>query len=112
LSIKQNKTKSLHHCTCETCQQHPYSETAQEHRAINRLLAILDEKSRRRFVGLFALSVEHGDIQRLIEITGLSRNTICRGRDEIKRVEPPTTQDRLRRVGGGRKMVEKKTRKS
>jgi hypothetical protein len=112
VSIKQNRTKSLHQCTCETCQQHPRSETAKEHRAINRLLAILDEKSRRRFVGLLALTAEHGDIQRLIEITGLSRNTICRGRDEIERVEPHATHDRLRRAGGGRKMVEKKTRKS
>lgn len=108
--MRQNKTKPLHQCTCQTCQQHPRSDTAHEHRAINRLLAILDEKSRRRFVGLLALTAEHGEIQRLIEITGLSRNTICRGRAEIERVEPGDLRDRLRRAGGGRKAVEKKTR--
>lgn len=108
--MRQNKTKPLHQCTCQTCQQHPRSDTAHEHRAINRLLAILDEKSRRRFVGLLALTAEHGEIQRLIEITGLSRNTICRGRAEIERVEPRDLRDRLRRAGGGRKAVEKKTR--
>jgi hypothetical protein len=47
----------------------------------------------------------------LIEITGLSRNTICRGRDEIRRAEPLATRERVRRAGGGQKRVEKKTRK-
>jgi len=110
--MDQYKTKPPHQCTCETCQDYPRSETAKEHRAINRLLAILDEKSRRRFVGLLAINAEQGDIQRLMEITGLSRNTICRGRDEIKRIEPSDTRGRLRRAGGGRQAVEKKTRKS
>jgi hypothetical protein len=110
--MKQNKAKPPHQCACETCQQHPRSEPAQQHRVINRLLAILDEKNRRRFVGLLALTAEHGDIQRLVEITGLSRNTICRGRDEIKRVESRDVRNRIRRAGGGRKAVEKKTRKS
>ena len=73
---------------------------------------MLDEKSRRRFVGLLALSAKHGDIQRLIEITGLSRNTICRGRNEIERVEPLATRERVRRAGGGQKRVEKKIPKS
>ena len=110
--MNKHKTKPLHQCACETCQQHPRSETAEEHRAINRLLAGLDEKNRRRFAGLLAINAEHGDIQRLIEITGLSRNTICRGRDEIKRIEPRDTRRRVRRAGGGRHVVEKKTRKS
>lgn len=75
-------------------------------------MAMLDEKSRRRFAGLLAMIPEHSQIQRLIEITGLSRNTICRGRDEIQRIEPRDSLNRVRRVGGGRKAVEKKTRKS
>jgi hypothetical protein len=104
--------RPLHQCECQICCQHPHSETAKEHRAINRLLVTLDEKSRRRFAGLLALTAKHGDIQRLIEITGLSRNTICRGRDEIKRVEPPATRKRIRRAGGGQKPVEKKSRES
>ena len=110
--MNQYKTRPLHQFACETCQHYPRSETAKEHRAINRLLATLDEKSRRRFAGLLVINAEHGDIQRLIEITGLSRNTICRGRDEIKRIEPRNTRVRVRRAGGGRQAVEKKTRKS
>ncbi len=104
--------KLLHQCDCDICRQLPRSETAKEHRAINRLLVTLDEKSRRRLVGLLALTAQHGDLQRLIEITGVSRNTICRGRDEIKRVEPLVTRERVRRPGGGQKPVAKKSRKS
>jgi len=52
---------------------------AKEHQAINRVVAGLDEKNRRRFVGVLALQWGRGGIARLIEITGLSRNTICRG---------------------------------
>ena len=104
--------KPLHQCECEVCRERPRSETAKEHRAINRLLATLDEKSRRRFIGVLALTANHGDLQRLIEITGLSRNTICRGRDEIKRAEPRATRARIRRAGGGSVRVEKKTRRS
>jgi len=110
--MNKYKTRPLHKCVCETCQLYPLGETAKEHRAINHLLATLDEKSRRRFAGLLAINAEHGDIQRLIEITGLSRNTICRGRDEIKRIEARDTRGRIRRAGGGRQAVEKKTRKS
>jgi len=109
--MKQSKTKLLHQCTCETCQQHPYSEIAKEHRAINRVLAILDEKSRRRFVGLLASQLDHGGTQLLIEITGLSRNTICRGRVEVQRVEPGILRHRVRGLGGGRQKVEKKTQR-
>ena len=110
--MKQNQTRPVHQCTCQTCQLRPYSETAKQHRAINRVLAGLDEKNRRRFVGLLALTAHHGGIQSLIEITGLSRNTICRGREEIKRVESPPLRNRIRRRGGGRETLEKKSRKS
>lgn len=83
---------------------------AEHHRAINRVLVTLDERNRRRFVGLLALQWGQGGIQHLIAITGLSRNTICRGREEIqypKRAAPP---GRIRRSGAGRKRVEKNIR--
>src|SRR5215475_16150895 len=71
--MNQYKTRPLHQCACETCQHYPRSETVKEHRAINRLLATLDEKSRRRFAGLLVITAKHGGIQRLIEITGDQR---------------------------------------
>ena len=38
-------------CTCYSCLMQPQGEIAEEHRAINRLVAGMDEKRRRRFVG-------------------------------------------------------------
>ncbi|HSD85478.1 MAG TPA: hypothetical protein VLG46_16570 [Anaerolineae bacterium] len=101
-----------HVCTCEICQRHPYSSTAEHHRAINRVLGTLDEKNRRRFVGLLALQWGRGGVQRLIEITGLSRNTIGRGAEELQHPGRAPSTDRIRQAGAGRKRVEKKRRGS
>lgn len=81
---------------------------AEHHRAINRVLATLDERNRRRFVGLLAAQWGRGGIQRLIEITGMSRNTICRGREDIQHPGRALT-GRTRRPGAGRTRVEKST---
>jgi hypothetical protein len=48
-------------------------------------------------------------VQHLIEITGISRNTIIRGRDEVE--HPRKAPGRgIRRRGGGRQPVEKNSR--
>jgi len=91
------------------CRAYPASATAKEHRAINRVLTTLDEKSRRRFVGLLALQWGWGSIERLRQVTGLSRPTIRRGRDEVQRVEDRTHPGRVRAAGAGRPEVEKNT---
>ncbi len=104
--------RSVHVCICEHCQSHPDSPLAEDHRAINRVLVTLDEKNRRRFVGLLAHQWGRGGVQRLIEITGLSRNTIVRGREELQHARRMGSADRVRRVGAGRKRVEKNSRVS
>jgi hypothetical protein len=96
---------TVHQCQCEQCQHHPFSEIAKQHRALNRLLAHLDEKSRRRLAGLFALRHMQGGLQAIHQITGLSRMTIRRGRDEIQRIDRSPS---IRRPGGGRHLLEKK----
>jgi hypothetical protein len=80
---------------------------AQHHRSINRLLARVDEKSRRRIVGLLATQQPHGGLEALHHITGLSCTTIRRGRDEIQRLD---FSPGIRAAGGGRKPVEKNIR--
>ena len=109
---RSKRERIIHQCACPVCDQHPYSELAQEHRALNRVLATLDEKERRRIVGLLALKPGHGDTQRLVDITGLSRNTIVKGRREVSRFEAAGLRGRTRRAGGGRCAVEKNTRTS
>lgn len=67
----------------------------------------LNEKNRRRFAGVLAQQWGRGGVQRVIEITGLSRNTIVRGGDETHRLETKSIATRVRQAGGGRKVVEK-----
>ena len=99
------RTRSVFHiCECPACKEHPYSKVAKEHKAINQVLAGLDEKNRRRFIGL--LASQQKNISLLSQITGLSRNTIYRGQSEV---EHPSKNPVLgvRRSGGGRMPVEK-----
>jgi hypothetical protein len=107
--MKTEKQHSVHKCQCVTCHHHPTSAAAKAHRAINRVLAALDEKNRRRFVGLLALQWGRGGLERLHEMTGLSRPTIRRGCREIQRAEPRSERGRVRKAGGGRRAVEKNT---
>jgi hypothetical protein len=109
--MKQSSKPNVHQCVCQTCQQHPYSAAAEEHQAINRIVAGLDEKNRRRFAGLLALQWGRGGIRRLIEITGISRNTISRGRAEVQRADRATA-GRVRQTGAGRRAVEKNSQGS
>jgi hypothetical protein len=111
VSMPNSKLHRLHVCTCAPCQQHPSSIGARHHNAINRVLATLDEKNRRRFAGLLALQGGHGSILPLSQITGLSRHTIRRGKAEIEHQRPKATP-RIRRPGGGRPAAEKNSRAS
>jgi len=108
--MKAKKKLSIHKCTCTTCGQHPQSAVAKEHRAINRVLGVLDEKGRRRFVGLLALQWGRGGPAQLSQITGLSRPTIRRGRDEVQKAERAAERVRVRRAGAGRPLAEKNSR--
>ncbi len=96
---------ALHICECATCQQHPYSRVAKDHKAINQVLTGLDERNQRRFVGL--LANQQGNISLLSEITGLSRNTIYRGQSEVENPSKNLVLVGARRPGGGRTLVEK-----
>ena len=110
--MKSKEKRIVHQCTCTVCRAYPHGTTSKEHRAINRVLVSLDEKSRRRFGGLLALQWGWSGVTRTSEITGLSRPTIRRGRDEVQRVERGVERGRVRQAGAGRCPVEKNTRNS
>jgi DNA-binding phage protein len=103
-----DQPRMVHSCRCLCCQQWPGSDLAQDHSAINRVLASLNEKGRRLFVGLLARQRGHGGVVELATITGMSRTTIRRGLLDLQRT-PLAVTDRVRRAGGGRKRVEKKS---
>src|SRR5438270_2222447 len=97
--------QTIHRCSCPECCREPDGTVAREHRAINRIIACTDERSRRLVAGFLARLYGHGGITLLARITGLDRNTIARGRRELDRDDtlPP---GRVRRPGGGPKRLE------
>src|ERR1700759_5345545 len=99
---------TAHVCRCETCRESPRGAEAMEHRKLNRVVSLLDEKQARRVVGLLAEREGHGGIALLSRVTGMSRTTIAQGQRELVG-EDPVPADRVRRPGGGRKLLEKKS---
>lgn len=99
--------RPLHSCECSVCQQKRRGVVVREHRAINRLLAVADERMRRLLAGLLASKIGRGGIQQLARITGLHRNTIAQGQREL-REKRRLPADRIRDAGAGRKHLEEK----
>jgi hypothetical protein len=100
----------VHACECPTCRQHPNGQMAREHRVLNRLIAASDERMRRLLAGFLARQHGRGGITLLASISGLDRNTIARGRRELR--QPLRSSGRIRRPGAGGQPVEKKGRRS
>lgn len=107
--MTKSRNKPVHKCRCRECVEQPSSEIALFHTSINRLVAALDEKHCRQFVGLLASQFGHGGIQFLSKITGLHRETISRGKREIEKGNA-ALDGRMRASGGGRHKAEKKSR--
>ena len=105
--MADTRRKRIHRCRCRGCRSRSDSELVAFHWAINRVMAELDERSRRLFAALLARQRGHGGIQRVAEISGLNRMTIRRGLRESERGQAKSS-NRVRRPGGGRKCVEKK----
>ena len=101
----ENDGQGIHHCSCPTCCREPDGAIAREHQAINRLLARIDERSRRLVAGLLARQHGRGGIALLERITGLDRNTIARGCRELDQADT-LPRGRVRRPGAGPKRVE------
>jgi len=100
----------VHPCECSTCQQFPSGRLAREHRALNRLIAASDERTRRLLAGFLARQHGPGGITLLARITGLDRDTVARGRRELR--QPFRPSGRIRRPGAGGQRVEKKVPRS
>jgi hypothetical protein len=72
-------------------------------------MSTLDEKNARRVAGFLALERGRGGTAEMCRVTGLARNTIVRGQEELDGADP-VALDRIRVPGGGRKPLEKKLR--
>jgi hypothetical protein len=76
---------------------------------MNLLLSRLDEQQRRWYVALESMKIGHGGDGVLSQITGMSVETIRRGREELESDLVGRPADRVRLPGGGRMPLEKKT---
>ena len=80
---------------------------------IARVMPMLAENQRRKFLGIEALALGHGGIQVLSNLTGASRSTIAMGIKEAAEAESDpkarsslTGTKRIRAKGAGRKNIE------
>jgi len=78
--------------------------------AIIIFLSLLDEKQRRLYAGVEAIKYGLGGDKWVASLLGMHPQTVARGRRELLAGEVEV--DRARKVGGGRKPVEKKHRGS
>ena len=76
--------------------------------AIILFCSLLDERQRRLYAGLESLKMGHGGDRRMADLLGLDAGTVAKGRQQL--VSRDVALDRVRRQGGGRKLVEKKRR--
>jgi transposase len=73
---------------------------------IIRMIPILDERQRRIFLATEALSMGHGGVKAVSEMSGVSRVTIIEGKKEISSGEYTLLPiGRCRRAGAGRKPI-------
>jgi len=106
--MPENNHESAYQCACPECIEQPTSKAAQLHTRINRLVATLDEKHRRQFVGLLASQYGYGGVEYYAVVTGLNRKTISRGKRELEQASG-SADERIRASGGGRQRREKNT---
>jgi hypothetical protein len=99
----------IHQCGCKICQREEDHPTKALHHRMNLLLSRLDEQQRRWYAALEAEKLGHGGTEQVGIITGINVNTIRRGRRELESELNDRPVDRVRKPGGGRKPVEKKS---
>jgi len=100
---------TIHVCQCPLCRRSDPHPDQQLHHRMNLLLGRMDEQQRRWYVGLESMRIGHSGDALLSQITGLNVETIRRGRQELENDLEDRPADRVRREGGGRPSVEKKT---
>ena len=101
--------KEIYQWQCGNCQQSECHPDKKNHHLMNLLLSRLDEQQR-RYVAVEAEKVGHGGTDYMATVTGINVNAIRKGRREMAEELTTRPHDRVRRQGGGRKRVEKKSR--
>jgi hypothetical protein len=103
---------TIHTCECSICQAGSDPEIVHRHYQINVLLSRLTEPQRRWYVGFLSQQPDSLGDRQLVLITGLARNTIRRGRQELAAGLADVPPIHQQRHGAGRPVAEKKIRDS
>ena len=99
--------RTIHKCKCAVCQAEEPHPAKARHIEINEMMCRLDERQRRWYAATEAKALKFGGITRMSEITGLTRNTIRLGIQELNSSAPAERPDGLLRApGGGRPRIE------
>ncbi len=105
-------TFALPACPCPVCQQPDDHRDRGYHQRLLLVFTRLDEAQRRWFAALEADRLGMDGDRLLSQITGLDQKTIQRGRQELAEGLVSQPPDRVRKPGGGRPPIEKKTQPS
>jgi hypothetical protein len=85
------------------------TDAASIRRKFRALSSALDERTRRLWAASEAKEIGRGGIARVVEATGMARNTVVAGMRELESAEKAASEKerplRVRRPGGGRKSV-------
>lgn len=75
--------RKLHVCTCPTCQGEEDDAVKRQHEQMNLFMSTLNRQQRRWYAAVEANRRGHGGVSVVSRVTGLSRLTINRGRQEL-----------------------------
>lgn len=103
------KTKDIHQCQCDSCQQAIDAPTRQIHQQINLVMGCLDEQQQRWYAAVEANRHGHGGIKLVSQMTGLDEKTIQRGQEELALNLTTRPEGRVRLPGARRSNAPKKT---
>lgn len=101
--------REVHACECPNCRSQDDHPDKAIHRQLNLLLSRLDEQQRRWLVALESKKIGHGGDRYMAKVSGISVETIRKGRNELDDDLAARPTDRVRLPGGGRPRIEKKT---
>ena len=104
--------QDVHQCQCPICSQGENHTDRELHHQFNLLLSRLDEQQRRWMVALESKKIGHGGDRFMSLVSGLSVETIRRGRQELDDDLVGRPTDRVRLPGAGQPSIEKKLPKS
>lgn len=97
---------SIRHCQCAICRSDIDHPDKKLHYQINLIVNELNEQQRRWFVAFEASRIGRGGVSLMSQITGMDEKTIHRGQVELESGLDGRPKDRVRLVGGGRRLIQ------